>query len=84
MSQPKSLHTASPMGRVHGASEALILGGRGDNEWGWWWREGLKGGGNSTPNLAQVGRRWLRSALLFKEGKLMFFLAKHNIVRGAQ
>ncbi len=40
--------------------------------------EGRRGG---TPIPAQEGWRWLRSALPFKEGKLMFFLPKHNIFR---
>lgn len=46
---------------------------------GWGWGGG--GGAGLHSILAQVGWRWLRSALPFKEGKLMFFFPKHNIVR---
>lgn len=59
----------------------LIWGGSRDNEWvgggGKDWEER----GGTTQIVAQVGWRWPRSALPFKEGKLMFFLPKHNIVR---
>lgn len=71
----------TPLERVHGVLGALIWDGSRDNQC-------LGGGGKdcgaeggATLILAQVGWRWLRSALPFKEGKLMFFLAKHNIVR---
>lgn len=67
------------LGPLLGRQQRQSVGGR--------WREGLRGwvGGwgweDSTLILAQVGWRWLRSALPFKEGKLMFFFRKHNIVR---
>lgn len=64
---------------------SLIWGGSRDNqraaggkkgwrEWGGW-------GVLHSNCIAQVGWRCLRSALSFKEGKLMFFFPKHNIVR---
>lgn len=68
---------------VHEVS--LIWGGSRDNqrvaggkkgwrEWGGW-------GVLHSNCIAQVGWRCLRSALSFKEGKLMSFFPKHNIVR---
>lgn len=55
-------------------NQRVAGGKKGWREWGGW-------GVLHSNCMAQVGWRCLRSALSFKEGKLMFFFPKHNIVR---
>lgn len=55
-------------------NQRVAGGKKGWGEWGGW-------GVLHSNCMAQVGWRCLRSALSFKEGKLMFFFPKHNIVR---